>query len=552
MSAVPASPTTDDNPFGIRAALRSAFLRGRPPSAALGFAIAAGLIVVETFALVLFKSQYAEAFAALFLVGVVVTAALWGIGLGLFAAAASAMALNILLSDLADTQSVQRMNALLVFVFFAVVAVVTSKVVGRQSWEIKDAAAEQRWSSLGNVARQHQIRRLRVASIFRVGTVAILISTALLQAPSAHPLAQKVLLGCYAAAAISAFVVAFHPGGPATLTPERLLVFALADVSVVFGFQLVSAGGPLPLLVLALAPFIVVPEVSWRGAAVVLVIVNAAFVVALLREGSVTEALGPLQTALVISVYTAFCFIGFVAAYLAENHFGEIAELIGSREALLASTMTATDKLQREVAEAIHDGALQDIVVARQDLMELASASPDPRIDRALRSLEDATARLREAVFELHPVVVEQLGLGPAVEKLADDTARRSDIEIATFVDQTGPTAVDGIVFGVVRELLSNVVRHSGATSASVHLALVGDSYRLDVQDDGVGVDPAAAQEKVARGHIGLASHRARVEASNGVFEFIPVAVGTHVRVEVPLPRGQQAAGPSLKSTSAA
>lgn len=88
-----------------------------------------------------------------------------------------------------------------------------------------------------------------------------------------------------------------------------------------------------------------------------------------------------------------------------------------------------------------------------------------------------------------------------------------------------------------VRELLSNVVRHSGATTASVRLGITDEKCVLDVADDGVGVTGDTMARRLGEGHIGLASHRARVDAAGGVLVFLATPRGTHVCVELPLKR---------------
>ncbi|NKE27691.1 sensor histidine kinase, partial [Mycobacterium tuberculosis] len=143
----------------------------------------------------------------------------------------------------------------------------------------------------------------------------------------------------------------------------------------------------------------------------------------------------------------------------------------------------------------------------------------------------------RQATFELHPAVLEQVGLGPAVKQLAASTAQRSGIKISTDIDYPIRSGIDPIVFGVVRELLSNVVRHSGATTASVRLGITDEKCVLDVADDGVGVTGDTMARRLGEGHIGLASHRARVDAAGGVLVFLATPRGTHVCVELPLKR---------------
>jgi two-component system, NarL family, sensor kinase len=85
--------------------------------------------------------------------------------------------------------------------------------------------------------------------------------------------------------------------------------------------------------------------------------------------------------------------------------------------------------------------------------------------------------------------------------------------------------------------LLSNVVRHSQATNASVQLAIVDGVCRLDVVDNGIGMSTEAAARRLAAGHIGLASHRARVEAAGGKFTVVGEPTGSHIRAELPLRR---------------
>jgi two-component system NarL family sensor kinase len=510
-------------------------LRGAEPSLALGVAVAAALITVETFGVLLVRSGHSlVAFAALYLVGVVVLSVTWGLGLAMLTAVASGITLAYFDAWPAANVALLNTKTMGIVAVFVAVAVTTHVVATRVRVSRSGAEAEQRWSTLGRVARQHQSRRLRIGSLFRIGAVVILLAAMVVGTPGGHWTPQIVLVGTYAVAAIWAIRVSFSSISTSTLTPQRQLVFALADIAVVFGFALLCGGGLLPLLVLALVPLMVVPEVSWRGAAVVMLVAVAAFVAALLQDAAVLAELSWPQALFVISLYATVCAIALVAAYVEARHFEEIAALIISREALLASTMTATDELQRGVAETIHDGALQDLMVARQELLELAASSPSVHVERALASLDETTTRLRQAVFVLHPVVVEQLGLGPAIEKLASDVGERSGIPISTEVADTTATELDSILFGAIRELLSNAVRHSHASRITVRLAVIGHVLRLDVADNGVGLSAETATERIAEGHIGLASHRARVETADGIFTVVDEPVGTHIRIEMP------------------
>jgi two-component system, NarL family, sensor kinase len=157
------------------------------------------------------------------------------------------------------------------------------------------------------------------------------------------------------------------------------------------------------------------------------------------------------------------------------------------------------------------------------------------RLDRAVDSLHDASRQLREATFELHPAVLQHVGLAAALAELASVTGARAGISVATDLEDSRNDPADALVFGVAREVMSNIVRHSQATYASVTLRLIDEACCLEVEDDGVGFTEHEAARRLADGHIGIASHRARVEAAGGTFTVQPLSPGTRVRVTVPL-----------------
>lgn len=201
---------------------------------------------------------------------------------------------------------------------------------------------------------------------------------------------------------------------------------------------------------------------------------------------------------------------------------------------VLASAVTAAEAGERRVAEALHAGALQDVLVARQELLELTDQRASDNVERALRSLEVASMRLREAIFELHPVVVDHLDLASAVEHLAGAVAERSGIAVTAVVDAGAPHSADPVVLGVIREALSNSVRHAHAQRAWVTVTYEDDAYVVDVVDDGIGLSPESAEHHIAGGRGGLAVNRARVEVAGGTLAALASEGGTHIRSRVP------------------
>lgn len=348
---------------------------------------------------------------------------------------------------------------------------------------------------------------------------------------------QTVLIFLYAAAALCALVLAFAPFrrgvGIGRFEP---FVFTVIDVVTLTVFQVLSTNGIYPLLIMTMLPILVGLDVSSRRAGVVLAFSMGGFGLAVLEDPEMVHDIGWAQAAFRFVLYGLLCATAFVVVRIEERHTRSVAGLSALREELLAQTMTASDLLHRRIAGSIHDGPLQDILAVRQEIVELDAAFPgDARVGRALTGLQDASQRLRQATYQLHPAVLEQVGLAAAVQQLASDTAQRSGIDVSTDIDYPIRNDIDPMVFGAVRELLSNVVQHSRASNASVTIRITDGTCVLQVEDDGVGLSNEAVARRLAQGHIGLASHRARVEAAGGSFVFLDSPEGTHVRVQLPL-----------------
>jgi two-component system, NarL family, sensor kinase len=396
---------------------------------------------------------------------------------------------------------------------------------------------------LNRVRRVHQLRSYRIASVLRIGVVGLLVAAMIIGTRRSEWPQQSVLIVLYAFVALGALALAFAPFrqwvgigrlvGMGRLEP---FAFTVIDVIALTIFPLLCTDRICPLLMMTMLPILLGLDVSSRRAAVVLVFSMGGFALAALGHRVLVDAIGWPAAAFWFVFYAFLCATAFAVVRMEERHTRSVAGLSALREELLAQTMTASEVLQRQISESIHDGPLQDILAVRQELVELDTALPgDERVGRALAGLQAASARLRHATFELHPAVLEQVGLGAAVEQLAGFTAQRSGIEISTDIDYPIRDGVDPIVFGVVRELLSNVVQHSQARSASVTLGITDATCVLDVADDGVGITSETVARRLGEGHIGLASHRTRVDAAGGVFVFLDAPAGTHVCVELPL-----------------
>ena len=246
-----------------------------------------------------------------------------------------------------------------------------------------------------------------------------------------------------------------------------------------------------------------------------------------------------------VALHAVFIALVSVAAVLLswvqQSRTAMIAGLARHRADLLAQTMSAGDRDRRDLAEALHDGALQNVLVARQDVAEAQAAADSEDLDRAEQALREATGQLRSCLSELHPAVLEHQGLGQALEQLAGQVAARGHCRVELVCEAPGTGyETDRLLYHCARELLGNVVKHARAGRVSVQLTATADDIRLQVADDGVGLSADGLRQRVGEGHIGLAAQRVRVESAGGTLALFPNRPhGTVVVATLPRPAGQ-------------
>jgi PAS domain S-box-containing protein len=220
-----------------------------------------------------------------------------------------------------------------------------------------------------------------------------------------------------------------------------------------------------------------------------------------------------------------------------------IVELAAARGRLVAQTLAAEDRARRSISEVLHDHALQDLLASRQDLVEvIEEPEGDPqRAVRAREGIERAVQLLREAVFNLHPVVLEHAGLASAIRAVADHQGRRGGFECEIDVDDEATGIHDELVLSLARELLTNVAKHADARKVTVEVRRRDDWLELTVDDDGRGIERGRREAALREGHVGLASSTERVEALTGRFE-VEGRPGRGTRARAVLPARRSAA----------
>jgi two-component system NarL family sensor kinase len=218
----------------------------------------------------------------------------------------------------------------------------------------------------------------------------------------------------------------------------------------------------------------------------------------------------------------------------------EIAQLVRARTHLLAELTDLEQRERRTLSEQLHDGALQYVLAARQDLEDARDTGAPEAFDRIEEALVESSRLLRSTVAELHPAVLERAGLPAALRDLVRSAAARggftAELDLDGWPDDR-PSPADGLLYRTARELLGNVVKHARADRVTVRLVRLDGVAHLTVTDDGVGVTGGDLAHRLGEGHIGLTSHALRVEAAGGSLTLTPgPAGGTVAVVDLPVP----------------
>ena len=215
----------------------------------------------------------------------------------------------------------------------------------------------------------------------------------------------------------------------------------------------------------------------------------------------------------------------------------------GYREANTA-LRRLNERLEEEaqrIAHALHDEAAQLLATVHVALAGLSGDLSPPaqrRLEEIRGLLDRVESELRRLSHELRPTMLDDLGLVPALQFLAEGVAKRTGVAVAVTGSTQGrlPSRVETALYRIVQEALTNAARHAHATHVEVRIRLEPQAIGCSVADDGVGFDAAAVLAPGGRHGLGLVGIRERLDPIGGA---LPVTsapgAGTRSSVTVPL-----------------
>jgi two-component system CheB/CheR fusion protein len=210
---------------------------------------------------------------------------------------------------------------------------------------------------------------------------------------------------------------------------------------------------------------------------------------------------------------------------------------------LAARLLTTQEEERRRVSRELHDDLNQKLAMLEVDAERLGQQTLiSPEIRKDVQSLRDRTAEvsndIRRVAYQLHPSVLDHLGLHVALRSYCAEFSKRDGIQVKFSGPELQAPIPEGIalcLYRVTQESLRNVAKHASAKSAGVTLEVVDHRIHLSIRDNGAGFDTAAKH----KGGIGLLSMKERVRLVDGEFTLkSKPGRGTRIDVWAPLPKG--------------
>jgi two-component system NarL family sensor kinase len=360
----------------------------------------------------------------------------------------------------------------------------------------------------------------------------VLLGERLVDHPSVHTATFPFLLAAFALWAAAMLWVRLR----GMQTPELDRAEPFIDLAAITALTYAS-GGPFSETAMAFfaLPVLAAARLQPRLTAGWALISIAAFVLLSAVHPTAGESEATRRT---ISQVVYLAWIGGAATLVSavlHRRDAAIARLATQRERLAAQALAAEQRERRRLAENLHDESVQTLSLARQELADFHRTGRPDSYERTRAAIDETLDQLRGEIFELHPYVLDHAGLPAALRAIGDRVADRLGAEVTVAVDPAAVGRHDELIVVLARELLTNVVKHSGARHVVVTVAADVERIELEVRDDGAGFDPARREGALLDGHVGLASSEQRVRSAGGEL-IVTSTPGSGTQVQAVLP----------------
>lgn len=212
-----------------------------------------------------------------------------------------------------------------------------------------------------------------------------------------------------------------------------------------------------------------------------------------------------------------------------------------AKRALALKVLEAQEQERLHIARELHDALGQLLTALKMEGEWIVRHADDPREVQRLAEdlcthLDEAMALVKRISYGLRPAMLDDLGIGPALEALVTEMDRHSTIHCEAAIEEVSeriPPEAAAALYRIAQEALTNVLRHSQARRARVSLAAHGREITLKIEDDGRGIPKERLEDPTS---LGLASMRERTHLLGGELVIASrTGRGTTVTARIPL-----------------
>ena len=353
--------------------------------------------------------------------------------------------------------------------------------------------------------------------------------------------------------------------------PEALILLRRSntvELSTIFGGTLVTAlliFGPAPgysvrddVLAFAVFPFVMWAAIRFRliGASLICLTIAMIAVWGTAHGKGPFVSHQPVHNAVLLQLFLAVLSISGLALSAVIN---ERTRAESALRSLSGRLMRIQDDERRRLARELHDSSGQHLVALQMNLSALSRHISHPDADCSgllldcQQILNRVVKEIRTLSYLLHPPLLDETGLGSALQWYVDGLAQRSNVKIELHLPaDLGRLSqeLETAIFRIVQECLTNIHRHSGSATARISLAVQRDQLVVMVCDEGRGVrpellgDPAASPSSFGVGIRGITE---RVRELGGRIRIKNATPGTIVKVV--LPQQRRTPSPTMESS---
>lgn len=217
--------------------------------------------------------------------------------------------------------------------------------------------------------------------------------------------------------------------------------------------------------------------------------------------------------------------------------FRKLEQQAGELSKMQYQFLESQEDIARRFSHELHDELGQALTAVKANLSALRGYGDDARVEDCSRLVDRAIKDVREMSQLLRPTILDDFGLDAALRSLTDSFSQRTGIAVNYRSDLEGRRLRDEAethLFRIAQEALTNVSRHSQATSVSIELLPHGDAVTLSIRDNGHGFEMT---ERRPSSGLGLAGMETRARGCGGSLT-IDSALGKGLKIEVTCPIG--------------